>query len=81
MLERALPVYRVTSAPVELPDMDQADNLTEKANAVLRAVADGQVPPDVGAQLVSAIGSIARVTEIDELTRRIEQLEKSHAKS
>lgn len=75
LLERALPVYRASSAPVDMPELADAQALTEKAHAVLAAVADGRVPPDLGAQLVTAIGSIARVMEVDELVRRVEALE------
>jgi hypothetical protein len=75
LLERALPVYRLTAAPVELPDLTAATDLTTKARVVLDAVADGRVPPDVGAQLTAAIGSVARLAEIDELTKRVTALE------
>lgn len=76
LLERALPVYRLTAEPVQVPGIHGADTLTDKARVVLEAVADGCVPPDVGAQLVTAIGAVARVAEMDELLRRIEALEK-----
>lgn len=76
LLERALPVYRATAEPVNVAGIHGADTLTDKARVVLEAVADGRVPPDIGAQLVTAIGTVARVVEVDELLRRIEALEK-----
>ena len=76
LLERALPVYRVTAEPVMVDGIRGAGSLTDKARAVLEAVAEGKVPPDIGAQLVTAIGTVARVAEVDELLRRIEALEK-----
>jgi hypothetical protein len=79
LLERALPVYRVAAEPVDLPELDAAEDLTAKARAVLDAVARGKVPPDLGAQLVSAIGNVARVAEVDELLRRVNALEKENA--
>ena len=42
---------------------------------MLSAVALGDLAPGQGAQLLAAIGSLARVTEIDELTSRLEKLE------
>ena len=75
LLERALPVYRATAEPVKVDGIEGADTLTDKARVVLEAVADGRVPPDMGAQLVTAIGTVARVAEVDELLRRIEALE------
>jgi len=71
LLERALPVYRATAEPVMVDGIRCADSLTDKARAVLEAVAQGKVPPDIGAQLVTAIGTVARVAEVDELLRRI----------
>lgn len=78
LLERALPVYRSTASPVELPAMESAETLSDKAHAVLTAVAAGELPPDLGASLVTAIGNVTRVVEVDELLRRIEALEKNH---
>jgi len=81
LLERALPVYRATAEPVLVQGMGGADTLTDKARVVLKAVADGRVPPDIGAQLVTAIGTVARVAEVDELLRRIEALEARNGNS
>jgi hypothetical protein len=78
LLERALPVYRTAAAPVELPGLADAPALTDKAHAVLAAVANGSIPPDVGAQLLTAISTVARVAEVDELARRIAALEEAH---
>ena len=48
---------------------------------MLTAVASGELAPGQGAQLLAAIGSLARVTEIDELAERITILEeKQNAK-
>ena len=59
--------------PLNLPE----GTLTEHGRAVLSAVAAGELPPAQGAQLVAAIGQLARVVEIDELERRIAALEGS----
>ena len=75
LLERALPVYRSTAEPVELPDLASAESLTDQARVVLTAVADSRLPPDLGASLVAAIGGVARVVEIDELLRRVTAIE------
>jgi len=75
LLERALPVYRSAAAPVDLPELEGAGEFTDKARAVLAAVGAGKLPPDLGAQLVAAIGNVARLAEVDELARRIEALE------
>ena len=37
----------------------------------------GQIPPDIGSQLITALVNQAKIVEIDELTRRIEALEQN----
>lgn len=75
LLERVLPPVKSTEAAVqlELPD----GSLTEQGRAVLAAVSDGDLAPGQGAQLLAAIGALARVAEIDELTERITKLEEA----
>ena len=49
--------------------------------AVLAAVANGQLAPGQGSQLLSGIATMARVVEIDELADRVAKLEQQHGKS
>lgn len=59
---------------IDLPD---GGGLTEQGQAIVRAVANGVIAPGQGAALLSGLGSVARLKEIDELTARIEALEKA----
>lgn len=80
LLERAVAPLKATEQmqALSLPD----GTLTEQGRAVLASVAAGQLSPGQGAQLLAAIGSLARVTEIDELSARLTKLEeKQNAKS
>lgn len=79
LLERVLPPTKPTelAVPLALPD----GSLTDQGRAVLSAVSMGDLAPGQGAQLLAAIGALARVAEIDELTERIEKLEGHHAKT
>lgn len=74
LLERVMPPIKATeqASPIELPENG---TLTEKGQAVLAAVAQGIIAPMQGAQLISAIGNLAKVIEIDDLEERIKQLE------
>ena len=45
---------------------------------MLASVAAGELAPGQGAALLGAIGTLARVSEVDELARRIEALEGKH---
>lgn len=74
VLERLVPPLRAAAAPVSLALPDGA-GLTDTGKAILTAAADGILPPDIASQLISAVGALARVVEIDELEKRITQLE------
>lgn len=73
LLERSVAPLKAaeTTQALSLPD----GTLTEQGRAVLASVAAGELAPGQGAALVSAIGALARVVEIDELAKRIEKLE------
>jgi hypothetical protein len=80
ILERVLPPVKATEQAVEL-QLPDGGTLTAQGRAVLSAVAGGDLAPGQGAQLLTAIGTLARVTGIDELTNRITALEeKQNAK-
>lgn len=79
LLERTVSPLKAVD-PVQLLTLPKG-TLTEQGQAVLAAVAAGEVSPGQGAALIGAIGSLARVTEIDELAARIAALEKTHGKT
>lgn len=60
------------ASPIEMPSNG---SLTEKGQAVLDAVAAGTIAPMQGAQLISAIGNLAKVIEIDDIAARLDALE------
>lgn len=78
LLERVLPPMKATEAAHAL-QIDTKASLTDQGRAVLAAVAAGQLAPGQGAQLVAAIGSLGKLTEIDELERRLAALESRNA--
>jgi hypothetical protein len=79
VLERVLPPVKPMEQAIELEL--KGTTLTEQGRAVLGAVSAGALAPGQGSQLIAAIGALARVAEIDELSARITVLEgKHHAK-
>ena len=76
VLDRISPPLKANAAPVLL-DLPQHENATGTAAAIIRAAADGEIPPDVATQLVGAVGTLARIIEIDELKDRLEALERA----
>lgn len=77
LLDRALPMSKQVNENVEMPELLRAETLTDKATAVLNAVAAGNLPPDVGSHMVTAITSTARVAELDALAARITHVEEN----
>jgi len=72
LLDRLSPSLKPIAMPINLP---VNGTLAEQGNEIIRATMAGKIPPDIGAQLVTALAAQARVVEIDELTKRIELLE------
>ena len=79
LLERAVPPLKAMEPTLALTLPD--GTLTDQGRAVLRSVAKGVLAPSQGAALLGAIGTLARVTEIDELETRIAALEVRNGKS
>lgn len=73
LLERVIPPLKASedTAPLTLPD----GALTDQGRAVLGAVAAGDLAPGQGAALLASLGTLAKLTETDELSRRIHALE------
>ena len=79
ILERVLPPLKGVEQTVKL-QLPEGGTLTARADAMLCAAANGELAPSQAAQLISAIVTLARVTEIDDLAKRIEKLESKNAK-
>ena len=74
ILERVLPPIKAIEQAVAL-QLPEGGTLTAKAAAVLSAAAAGELAPTQAAQLITALGTLAKITEIDELAARITALE------
>jgi Family of unknown function (DUF5681) len=77
ILERVLPALKPVEQAVLLR-LPTDGTLTAKAAAVLAAAGAGELAPTQAAQLITALGSLAKITEIDELAARITALEAQH---
>lgn len=71
--ERVCPPIRATepATPIALP----SGSLTQRATAVLDALGEGDLNTSQAAQLMQALGALAKIVETDELERRIAALE------
>ena len=74
ILDRLVPSLR----PVEIPtsvSMPAGATLAAQAQAVIEAAANGSLAAGQAAQIVTALGGIAKIIETTELLKRIEALE------
>ena len=74
ILERVLPPVKAIEQAVTL-QLPSDGTLTAKAAAVLSAAAAGDLAPGQAAQLIAALGTLAKIHEVDELAARITALE------
>ena len=78
ILERVFPPVKPSEQAVEL-DLPDGATLTAKADAVLSAAAAGQLSPGHAAQMIAALGTVAKIVETDDLAQRIKALEERTA--
>lgn len=78
ILERVLPPVKAIEQAVAL-ELPEGGTLTAKAAAILSAAAAGDLAPTQAAQLITALGTVAKIAEMDELESRIAALENQHA--
>ena len=74
LLERSIAPLKGVEQAVTLA-LPKDGTLTAKADAVLNAAAAGDLAPGQAAQLIAALGTLAKISEVDQLAARIEKLE------
>jgi hypothetical protein len=72
LLDRICPPLKPQALAINLP---VNGSLAEQGSEIIKATMAGQIPPDIGSQLIAALANQAKIIEIDELTKRIEALE------
>ncbi len=73
-LERITPPLKAQAATTQI-DLPESASLADTARHLLQAVSTGQIAPDTAAQLIGAVESIGRIIELDELAKRLENVE------
>ncbi len=76
-LERIAPARKDAPITFDLPPIKSAADASEAAQAVLKAVSDGDVTPLEGAAVMGLVEQFRRVLETTELEARITALEAS----
>lgn len=74
VLSRIAPTLRAQSQSVSF-DFDPTAPLAKQMEQVLAAIASGEVPPDVGQQIITAVESLGSLRAVEDLEQRISHLE------
>lgn len=72
--ERFAPAMRATFAPTEIPGLKQAQNLTERVQAVQNALADGLVSADHAAAILAGLRDAEVAMQVEGLRLELERL-------
>lgn len=75
-LDRLAAPLKPSALPVQL-NMPPPHNLTDTARAFIFAAGNGEIPPDIAAQMVAAVATVAKVEEMEEIKHRLEALERA----
>ncbi len=78
LLDRVCPTLKPQAIPIALP---VNGSLAEQGGEVIRATLAGQIPADIGSQLITALAAQAKIVEVTELSQRLEALEHAVEKS
>lgn len=74
VLNRISPLNKAVAPTIEFDFPEEAKPYIQ-ASAVMKGIADGIIPPDIGAQFISSIKSMIDIEEYTDLKERIEKLE------
>ena len=76
LLERVIPQIKPMEQLVEI-DLPVSADLSTQGQSIIQAVADGILAPGQGCALLTSLGTLARIKEIDELEKRLAVLEEA----
>jgi hypothetical protein len=77
-IERIAPPRKDMPVNFELPPVETAQDAAQAAQAVLRAVSEGDLTPTEGASVMGLVEGYRRAVETADLEARIEALEAKH---
>lgn len=78
LLDRVCPPLKPQAMPI---DLSGQNSLSEQGNEIISATMVGQIPPDIGSMLITALTNQAKLIETDDLSKRIEALENAAIKN
>ncbi|MDV6348612.1 DUF5681 domain-containing protein [Nitrosomonas sp. Is35] len=77
LLERVIPPVKSMEQSVKISFPVDAD-LSTQGQSIILAVANGTLAPSQGSALLTSLGTLARIKEMDELEKRLTALEQAN---
>ncbi len=74
VLSRVAPALKAQSECVMF-DFDAKAPLAEQVESILQAIANGQLSPDIGKQIIETISALGAIRQLDQLEQRLSALE------
>jgi hypothetical protein len=75
ILERVCPVPRAEAERVVVPGLAEAASVSDKARAVVNAVASGAITAESGRSVLQMLDLLSRAVKLDDLERRMQAIE------
>jgi hypothetical protein len=73
-IDRLIPAAKAKDDPVLLPAL--TGSLADQARVVIEALAQGKLSPEEVSTIMQALGTQARIVEVDDIEKRVSALEK-----
>lgn len=77
LLERVIPPVKSMEQSVKISLPVDAD-ISTQGQSIIQAVANGTLAPSQGSSLLTSLGTLARIKEMDELEKRLTALEQAN---
>ena len=77
LLDRICPPLKALAQPI---NVESGQSLTDSGANVIAATLSGEVPPDIGSQLITALTNQGKLIELQEINDRLARLEKQLAR-
>jgi hypothetical protein len=71
LLNRCVPALKSEAQAINLP---VKETLPEQGNEIIKATMGGEIPPDIGSQLITALANQGKLVELQELSERLSRI-------
>jgi len=80
LLNKVIPNLKAANEPVKF-ELDTSKSISGVGAEIVGAISQGDIALDSGTQLLSSLASLAKLQEMDDLSKRIEALEQEAQKA